>query len=75
MAENDKELSFKQEMDKLEEVVSKLESGDLELEESLSQYAYGVTLIDSLNKKLSDSKLKITELMGKIESDNIEEGD
>lgn len=70
-----KELTFREELEKLEDLVSKLESGELELEESLRIYSEGVTLVDSLNRKLSDSKLKITELKGKIEKSDLGEGD
>ena len=70
-----KELTFREEIEKLEDLVSKLESGELELEESLRIYSEGVNLVDSLNRKLSDSKLKITELKGKIEKSDLGEGD
>lgn len=75
MAKKKTEKSFKDEMNALDEIISKLESGDLELEDSINAYGEGVKLIDSLNRKLNDSKLKIVELMGKIENDGFDEGD
>ncbi len=75
MAKKKTEKSFRDEMNALDEIISKLESGDLELEDSINAYGEGVKLIDSLNRKLNDSKLKIVELMGKIENDGFDEGD
>ncbi len=59
-------LTFKQAMDKLEEIVSVLESGTLELEDSLDRYAEGVALLSSLQKRLNDAEQKVTVLMGEL---------
>lgn len=53
----------------LDDIISKLESGDLQLEESLEVYAQGVKRISELQKIIDDSEIKINELVGKIDKD------
>jgi exodeoxyribonuclease VII small subunit len=51
-----KELSFEEAMGKLEEVVEKLEQGDVPLEEAISMFQEGMSL-----SKLCHDKLKTVE--------------
>lgn len=60
-------LTFKQGMDLLEETVNKLESGDLELEQSLEEYALGVSLLANLEQRLENAEQKVEVLMGNLE--------
>ena len=46
-----------------------MESGDLELEESLEKYGEGVKILSQLQEKLDASEVIIKELSGKIERD------
>jgi exodeoxyribonuclease VII small subunit len=62
------ELSFKQAMDELDSIVSKLESDTLELEESLKLYARGVSLMSYLQTTLTEAEQKIEVLMGELEA-------
>lgn len=64
---NSDDLSFKQGMDKLEQIVSLLESGDLELEDSLKKYSEGITLLSNLQKKLVEAEQTVEVLMGQLE--------
>ncbi len=51
--------SFESLMKELEGIVNDLESGDIELDKSLSLYKKGVDIIDELNKKLDEAKKQI----------------
>lgn len=60
------DLTFKQGMDELERIVRSLESGDMELEESLEQYAKGVKLLGVLQGKLDTAEQQVQVLMGQL---------
>jgi len=64
------DLAFGDALAELEGIVSQLESGQLELEESLSQYERGVGLLRALQAKLADAQQKVTMLIGELESDS-----
>ena len=61
------ELSFKEAQDELESIVRALESGTLELEQSLELYERGVALLRSLKTRLQAAEQKIEVLMGQLE--------
>lgn len=60
------ETTFAQAMTELESVVRDLESGTLELEESLVRYERGVALIRELSGKLDAASQKVTTMLGDI---------
>ena len=64
------ELSFKEAQDELEGIVRALESGTLELEESLALYERGVALLRSLRTRLEAAEQKIEVLMGELEPES-----
>ncbi len=71
MAENEKpieELTFREAMNELDAIVAALESGSLELEESLARYSRGVSLLASLQKRLDSAEQQVTVLMGELEN-------
>ena len=53
------DLTFRQAMAELEQIVNKLESNTLELEESLRHYERGVALIVSLKSRLTQAQQKV----------------
>jgi exodeoxyribonuclease VII small subunit len=57
--------SFESSVKELEEVVRKLESGDLPLEESLQLFERGVGLSELCRKQLEDAETRIEILMRK----------
>lgn len=57
------ELTFKEASTELEQVVRSLESGELELEDSLEQYGRGVELLKSLRERLNDAEKKVNVLI------------
>lgn len=63
------DMSFGEALAELETLVAQLESGQLELEDSLLRYERGVALIRSLQSRLTQAEQKVTTLLGEIEPD------
>lgn len=57
------EMTFREASVELEQIVRALESGDLELEESLERYGRGVELLKSLRERLSGAEQKVRVLL------------
>jgi exodeoxyribonuclease VII small subunit len=66
------ELAFGDALAELEGIVGQLESGQLELEESLEKYERGVGLLKALQTRLTEAQQKVTMLIGELE---VEESD
>ena len=60
-----KELKFEEGLKKLEELVTKLDDGDLSLEESISYYEIGIKLKSHCEKLLKTAELKILKVSDK----------
>lgn len=60
--DEESELRFEEAMDELEDVVRKLETGDVALEESLAAFERGVRLVRVLHQRLDAVQEKIEEL-------------
>ena len=61
------ELAFGDALAELEAIVGQLESGQLELEESLEKYERGVGLLKALQARLTVAQQKVTMLLGELE--------
>ena len=59
--------SFESAMEQLETLVSRMESGDLSLEESLKAFEQGVQLTRFCQDQLKNAELKVQELNSKRE--------
>ncbi len=59
--------SFESAMEQLESLVSRMESGDLSLEESLKAFEQGVQLTRFCQDQLKNAELKVQELNSKRE--------
>lgn len=68
------EQSFGDALGELDLIVGRLESGQLDLEDSMEQYERGVSLLKSLQKRLADAQQKVTMLIGELEEDAPEGG-
>ena len=71
-----KKDSFEDKMQQLEQVVSELEKGDMNLDESLVKFEDGMKLAKECNKILEDTEKKVTILIeknGEIEEEDFEE--
>ena len=58
----EKELSFEQQMKKLQDIVEKLEKNDVELDESIALYEEGLRLSRILKEQLDQFEKRIEEL-------------
>jgi len=58
-----KEKSFEEALKRLEEIVQKLEGGDLSLDESLSLFEEGISLSRFCTKKLAQAEKKVEKLL------------
>ena len=62
-AAHESEPSFEESLERIEEIVERLESGDLSLDESLALFQEGVTLSRRCQKTLDEAERKIEELV------------
>jgi exodeoxyribonuclease VII small subunit len=66
-------LSFEQSLEKLEEVVHRLEEGNLPLDESLRLYEEGVAAFRRCQQMLQEADLKVRMLVETLEGELAEE--
>lgn len=67
------ELNFEESMKKLEDIAEELESGNLDLEESLDKFEEGMKLSKKCNEIIENAEKKITILLekdGKLEEED-----
>ena len=57
--------SFEESMEKLEQIVTELENGNLNLDESVSKFEEGMKISKQCNKILEEAEKKITILLEK----------
>lgn len=67
---NPKDMSFKEGLVELDQIVRALEGNQLELEQSIASYERGVALLGALQKRLDDAQQKVTTLMGELEPES-----
>jgi exodeoxyribonuclease VII small subunit len=68
------ELAFGAALRELEAIVAALESGTLELEDSLDRYERGVALLRSLQARLGEAQQRVTMLIGELEAEAAADG-
>lgn len=56
-------MDFEKKLGRLEEIVQKMEKGDLALEESLKLFEEGVKLSRDCHSRLNDAEAKVKKLM------------
>ena len=59
MAKKDKQIQFEEAFKRLDAIVTKLESGDLSLEESMTLFEEGITLTETCKTRLEAAEQKI----------------
>ena len=64
-----KELTFEQALSELEEIVEKLEQGDIDLEDSIDIYERGTLLKAHCEEKLKSAKLKVDKIISQPDGD------
>lgn len=65
--------NFEKNMENLENIVTELESGDLNLDESIAKFEEGIKISNECNKILEDAEKKITILLqkeGEVKEEN-----
>ena len=65
--------SFEDNMEKLEKIVTELEKGNLNLDDSIAKFEEGIKISKDCNKILEDAEKKITILLekdGEIKEEN-----
>jgi exodeoxyribonuclease VII small subunit len=62
MAENREEIKFEKAMKRLEEIVEKLEKGDLDIDKSLEIFEEGIKMSRVCSKKLAEAEQRIEKL-------------
>jgi exodeoxyribonuclease VII small subunit len=65
--------SFEEDLKRLEEIVSSLEEGDLELDKSLGLYREGIGAYQRCRKMLDEAELKVKRLVESLEGELAEE--
>ena len=63
MAKKDKQIQFEEAFKRLEDIVTKLESGDLSLEDSMTLFEEGITLTETCKLRLEAAEQKIQLLL------------
>ncbi len=60
-------LTYKEASQELERIIRSLESGEMELEDSLESYTRGVTLLKSLRTRLAEAEQKVSVLLQDVD--------
>lgn len=66
-------INFEENMEKLEKIVTELEKGELNLDDSISKFEEGIKISKDCNKILEEAEKKITILLkedGKVKEEN-----
>ena len=71
--EQEKPPSFEQNLQKLEDIVLRLEEGNLPLEESLRLYEEGIEAYRQCQKMLTEAEVKVRKLVKTLEGELKEE--
>ncbi len=76
MAKEEKELSFEESLNTLEEIVKKLETGEVPLDDAINEFNKAMKLAKSCDDKLKSAEEAITKLVsdtGEIKDFKIED--
>ena len=70
---NDKNMTFEQSMQRLEQIVRTMERGDAPLEESLKLFQEGTELVRNCNQLLENAQLQVKKIMTAPDGSPVEE--
>ncbi len=65
-----KNLSFEQALNELEDLVNSLERGDVSLEEAIKAFERGSDLKDQCEKRLKEAKMKVEKIQASKNSED-----
>ena len=72
----EKELTFEESLEKLEEIVKKLETGEVPLDDAINEFNQAMLLVKSCDEKLKSAEEAITKIVnpdGSLNDFKIEE--
>lgn len=70
---NQKNATFEQNMERLEQIVRALERGEVPLEESLKLFREGTALVERCGKLLDDAELQVKKVVTDSQGNPVEE--
>ena len=70
---NQKNKTFEENMQRLEQIVRAMERGDVALEESLKLFQEGTALVQSCGKLLDDAELQVKKILAGPDGNPVEE--
>ncbi len=76
MAKEKEELTFEESLERLEEIVKKLESGEVPLDDAIKEFNEAMKLAKSCDEKLKNAEEAITKIVaedGTLEDFKVEE--
>ena len=68
MSNEKKELSFEENLEKLEEIVKKLENGDVPLDDAIKEFNEAMVLAKKCDEKLKSEEEAITKIVNNDDS-------
>lgn len=69
MSNKEEKIAFEEAMERLEGIVSKLEKGDLPLDQSIEAFEKGASYVKICQEKLSDAEMRIEKIMKQKEQE------
>jgi len=76
MEKKEKELSFEENLEKLEEIVKNLESGNIPLDDAIDSFNEAMKIAKNCDEKLKKAEEKVNKILnkdGKLEDFEVEE--
>lgn len=70
---NQKNKTFEENMQRLEQIVRAMERGDVALEESLKLFQEGTTLVKNCSQLLDDAELQVKKILAGSDGNPVEE--
>ena len=70
---NQKNHTFEENMQRLEQIVRAMERGDVALEESLKLFQEGTALVEACGKLLDEAELKVKKIVTDVDGSPVEE--
>lgn len=74
-SDNQKQATFEAQMEELESLIERIESGEIGLEDSIKAYERGVDLIKNCRGVLGQAEQRVEELSRKLQDDSAGEDD
>lgn len=70
---NEKNKTFEENMERLEQIVRAMDRGDVPLEESLKLFQEGTQLVESCGKLLDEAELQVKKIVTDTDGNPVEE--